>query len=172
MIRLVAQLAALALAVIVSYWAGRSAYESFVRLDEPVRIDAADAAQKPAPDPAQAEGKSLAQPPLSTYGATIARPVFFEGRRYPAPQKAAVIAPTNVEAAPVQAVSLAGAKLRGVALADGTARALIEMPGLPAIWMAQGEAVDGWRLDSVDSEKAKLINGRSVATLSLYAPSR
>jgi hypothetical protein len=172
MIRLVAQVAALALALIVSVWAALSAYESFARLGEPVRIDTAGAVQKPANGPATAEGKSIAHPPLSTYETTIARPVFFEGRRYPAPQKPAAVVQTNVEAAPVQAVSLAGAKLRGVALADGTARALIEMPGLPAIWMAQGEAVEGWRLDSVDSETAKLNNGRSVAILSLYAPLR
>lgn len=172
MIRLVAQVAALVLALLVTYRAGVSAYDSFTRLDEPVPLNAAGAAQNPGSDPSPAEGKSAAHPPLTTYGTTIARPVFFEGRRYPAPQKPAPVAQSSVEAVPAQPVSLAGAKLRGVALADGTARALIEMPGLPAIWMTRGEAVDGWRLDSVDSEKAKLINGRSVATLSLYAPTR
>lgn len=107
---------------------------------------------------------------LQAFSETAARPVFFEGRRYPAVAKPVEPAPVAARPAPATTVSAEGIKLLGVMLAGGTARALISVQAAPASWVAEGEKVQMWTVQAIRRNSVRLAaNANSqFATVSIY----
>jgi hypothetical protein len=123
----------------------------------------------------------VSQPPLTTYSETLRRPVFFETRQLPRPEPIAPPPSLQVStppppflmpvAPPPQAIALTSdrLRLRGVGLASGGARALIEVPPEPAQWLAKGASVLGWTIEAIEANKVRLSASGQTATLDLYA---
>lgn len=109
--------------------------------------------------------------PLSDYTETVTRPVFFEGRTYPAPVKPPE-PPKPVAAPPRPPVRITadGLKLRGVIISGSTARALIAVGDAPAAWLTVGQSVQAWTIQAIRQTSVRLTgnNGTQFATLSLY----
>jgi hypothetical protein len=119
--------------------------------------------------PLLAEAPPYSSRPISAYGQTLAKPVFFKSRLPyvrppPAPQP-----PPKPAFAPPPAPVDPGLVLGGIMIANGVRKAYVFKKGdSRGAWLSEGDAVMGWKLEALDTMSAKLQRaGRSIE-LQLY----
>jgi hypothetical protein len=121
----------------------------FFELEPPLADPGARAAARPQQKPALAAASEprFTMPPVRDFGEVLARPVFSETRRPPAPEAAA-----SGATAPFALV--------GVVLSAKDRHALLEH-GLPPHIdrVAEGQEVDGWTLEAVQLDRVVLRRG-------------
>jgi hypothetical protein len=110
--------------------------------------------------------------PLSAYHQTTAHPVFFKTRQPfvapppPAPPPPPVARP-NLPPPPVVDPGLA---VGGVVITSGAKKAyLFRKTDRTGSWLAEGEEIMGWKVQSIDSTGAKLQKDGRDLELPLYA---
>ena len=119
----------------------------------------------------------LAQPSVSEFSQTLARPLYFEGRRFPSPQpKEVKVEPQKPPPAPAppppppKPVALPDKiKLLGVVLQSEDWKALIETPPLPAQWFKVGDKIGEWTIARIENNQVVLNHSVRSATLPLYS---
>jgi hypothetical protein len=111
---------------------------------------------------------ALDQRALSAFAETVARPLFFEGRKYPVRAVAAMspVAPKVV--AKPQVYGVDGLRLLGIVSGSGSPRALIEAPPQAASWRMAGDTVQAWTIDTINGNSVRLIRDGQTAMLLLY----
>jgi hypothetical protein len=119
-----------------------------------------------------------AQPVLSTFSQSLARPLFFEGRRLPSPLPKEVKAeppkpppPPPPPAPPPKPVVLPDKiKLLGVVRQAEAWQALIEIPSQPAAWFKVGNQIAEWTITAIEENRVVFTHHSSKsATLALYS---
>jgi hypothetical protein len=169
MIRLTAYLLAVTVAVILTREAAIWAWTAY---DSPIVLtDGPVSALPPAIDGSGASGAKVAelnQQPLTAFPQTSARPLFFEGRRYPPREPPKKTAQAQEERAPT--VNVRELKLLGVRVEAGISQALIAVGSQPPAWVNVGDAVMAWTVTSVDLNDVMLKREGQTADLKLYEP--
>ena len=121
-----------------------------------------------------------AQPALATFSQSLARPLFFEGRRLPSPQPKEIKAeppkpppPPPPPAPPPKPVVLPDKiKLLGVVMQAEAWKALIEIPPQPAAWLKVGDQIAEWTITAIEENRVVFTHHSSKsATLALYSDS-
>lgn len=156
-------LAAAAVAVMASIGAARLIWHPL-----PISIESRTWAP---PSSGQTAVPAFTMPPITAYPETLARPVFFEGRKFPTPEpvKAKVEPATPPTPAPVEpAFNAAELKLHGIVAADGRFRALIDGPAIPLDWLTEGATVRGWTLTRIEPQRVTFSAGSTSIQLDLY----
>jgi hypothetical protein len=121
----------------------------FFELEPPLADPGAQAATRPQQKPATSAASEprFTMPPFRDFGEVLARPVFSETRRPPAPEAAAPGA-------------TAPFALAGVVLSPKERHALLEHGQPPHIdRVAEGQQVDGWTLEAVQLDRVVLRRG-------------
>jgi hypothetical protein len=111
--------------------------------------------------------------PLSTYQQTAARPIFFKTRQpfvQPPPPPPPSLPPVARPPAPPPAVVDPDLAVGGVIITGGAKKAyLFRKTDRTGSWLAEGEEIMGWKVQSIDSAGARLQkDGRNIE-LPLYA---
>ena len=102
---------------------------------------------------------ALTPPALADLGEMLDRPLFFDDRRMPEPPE---------DTAPPPPPKPLRLKLQGVALSGGSRLAVLRnLSTNLLLQMAEGEAHDGWTLDSVNSKSASFSRGAELTELPL-----
>jgi hypothetical protein len=114
---------------------------------------------------------SVTPKPFHSYPETLARPVFHKTRApYTPPPPAPLPTAPKPAAAPV--IVDPGLVLGGVTMDGILKKAYLFSKGNPeGAWVSEGEAFQGWTVQSIDSGAAKLKQGGRTLNLDLY-PSR
>jgi hypothetical protein len=120
-----------------------------------------------------AAGLPVAAPTLTAFPQTLARPLFFEGRRFPEPAPQAAQPQQQVEAAPnpppaAPTVAVETIKLLGVQNDKTGWRALLAVQGQQSEWYVVGQKLEDWEITSIDGNSAQLTSPAGQATLELY----
>lgn len=124
---------------------GWTLWESRWQPTLPAAPEMVDTAAPEAPTPA------APAPPLSDYGATLERPLFFPGRRFPSTTTAAT--PAASGPAPAAAPRAARPSLSAVIEEHGERSALLTAPGqATSTRLRPGEQLGGWKLVSIDDD--------------------
>jgi hypothetical protein len=119
-----------------------------------------------------------AQPALSAFSQSLARPLFFEGRRLPSPPPKEVKAeppkpppPPPPPAPPPKPVVLPDKiKLLGVVRQAEAWQALIEIPPQTAAWFKVGDQIAEWTITAIEENRVVFTHHSSKsATLALYS---
>lgn len=116
---------------------------------------------------------SEVQPPgpkaISSYSRTLAAPLFFKSRQpYVPPPPAPKSQPKPVAASPAAPVD-PGLVLGGVVIADGVKKAYLFSKADPkGVWLSEGEAIAGWKLEAIDTISARLQQADRSIELQLY----
>lgn len=108
----------------------------------------------------------------TAFSQTLARPIFFPGRRYPAPQVKVAAAPALLPppSAPIRpAVPIERMKFHGVLIAGGVRKALIEASPGGIAWFGVGDTVEGWTISVIERNTVKLSNGPTTSSIALYS---
>jgi hypothetical protein len=110
--------------------------------------------------------------PLNAYQQTTTHPIFFKTRQPfvpppPPPPPPQVVRPTP----PPPPVVDPGLAVGGVMISGGAKKAyLFRKADRIGSWLAEGEEIMGWKVESVDSAGAKLQKDGRDIELPLYAP--
>jgi hypothetical protein len=173
MIRLLSQI--LTLAGLVAAIVGVAAFGLHLS-QTPMAVEApATAAAAPRrPPPAVADP---AQAPMAAYSQSLARPLFFEGRRLPSPPlkqvktEAPKPAPPAPPPPPPKPATLPDKiRLLGLVLLSEDRKALIEIPPQPAAWFKIGDQIAEWKITSIEENRVLFSHSSSAsATLALYS---
>jgi hypothetical protein len=119
-------------------------------------------------------------PALSSFSQSLARPLFFEGRRLPSPPPKEVKAeppkppppPAPPPPPPKPVVLPDKIKLLGVVMQGEDRKALIEIPPQPAAWFKLGDPIAEWTITAVEENRVVFSHHSSKsATLALYSDS-
>jgi general secretion pathway protein N len=103
--------------------------------------------------------------PISAFSETLARPLFHASRRPPPP----VVAATPKAPAAEQP----DLTLVGVVIGPEVRSALIRLPSAPELAeVLVGEGIDGWRLDSIETDRIVLKSGDASATYRIDGDNR
>jgi hypothetical protein len=141
----------------------------------PVALDApATAAVSRRPPPVIA---NPAPPPLATFSQSLARPLFFEGRRLPSPQPKQVKAeapkpppPAPPPPPPKPAPLPDKIRLLGLVMQADDRKALIEIPPQPAAWFKVGDQIAEWVITAIEENRVSFSHrGSGSAALTLYS---
>jgi hypothetical protein len=120
-----------------------------------------------------------ALPPLATFSQSLARPLFFDGRRLPSPQPKQINAeapkpppPSPPPPPPKPATLPDKIRLLGLVMQGGDRKALIEIPPQQAAWLKVGDQIAEWTIIAIEANHV-LFSHRSSesATLALYSDS-
>jgi Type II secretion system protein C len=172
MLRLSAYLLALTIAAVLmrdaATWAW-IAYTSPLVLPEGESSTPA-VADKPGGQPAETRLAEIDQRPLAAFPQTASRPVFFEGRRYPAKEAAKKTVQEPEQQQRVPTVSAKELKLLGVRVEQGASQALIANGAQPPAWFNVGEKIMNWTVASVEPNDVLLKRDGQTADLKLYEP--
>ncbi len=138
---------------------------------------ATDAAMPPAIEPGEVSIPSAPPvtdaPPMATDAFT--RPVFHANRE-PGPDKAPAV-PVDVATDPIDgepaepgdAPAANSFVLKGLIIGDRGARVALQSPnGGAPVWAKVGDAVEGWTVDAIRSDRVVLRNGDEVAEIKLF----
>lgn len=118
------------------------------------------------------------QPALSSFSQSLARALFFEGRRLPSPQPKEVKAeppkpptpPPPPPPPPKPAVLPDKIKLLGVVMQGEDRKALIEIPPQPAAWFKLSDQIAEWTITAIEENRVVFSHRSSKsATLALYS---
>jgi hypothetical protein len=134
---------------------------------------AREAGLPPIPSAKETQGRAAPPPrlavpaaaPISDFSETLTRPLFHESRK-PAPEVAAPTPETpSVEQPPLQLV--------GVVIVPEGRSALIRMPrSKELVEVLVGERIEGWRLESIETDRIVLKSGEASATYRIDADPR
>lgn len=119
-------------------------------------LDEASSATPPAPNaatPAPAPDQSFTLPPLDSFRATVARPLFVPDRR-PAAARAPEASVTDLT-------------LMGVVGERGTARAVLRAANGRTLTLAEGESALGWRVVRIANDRVTVENAGIARELRL-----
>jgi hypothetical protein len=175
MIRLLTQMVTLTVIVAAIVWVGAWGLDLW---QTPIALDASATAAVPARVPRVIADP--VQPALSSFSQSLARPLFFEGRRLPSPQPKEVKAeppkppppPSPPPPLPKPVVLPDKIKLVGVVLQGQDLKALIEIPPQPAAWFKLGDHIAEWTITSIEENRVVFSHHSSKsATLALYSDS-
>lgn len=112
--------------------------------------------------------------PLNAYPQTTAHPIFFKTRHpfVPPPPPPPPAPPPAPRASPSPPpVVDPGLAVGGVIISGGTKKAyLFRKADKAGSWLAEGEEIMGWKVQSIDSGGAKLQKDERAVELPLYAP--
>ncbi len=127
----------------------------------PVSLDAAPPETvAPPPQPAAPRAK-----PIEAYSETLERPLFHASRK-PAPKLATASPEAPATASPVL-------KLVGVMIGPEGRSALIRMPSsADLVEVSVGERIDGWRLETIETDRIVLGSGKASAVYRIDAELR
>jgi len=174
MIRLLTQMVTLILIVATIGWVGALGLELW---QTPIVLDADAGAVVPTHAPRAIVDP--AQPALSSFSQSLARALFFEGRRLPTPQPKEVKAepprpppppPSPPPPPPKPAVLPDKIKLLGVVMQGEDRKALIEIPPQPAAWFKLRDHVAEWTITAIEENRVVFRHQSSKsATLALYS---
>jgi hypothetical protein len=119
--------------------------------------------------------------PNSDYAQTLQRPLFFEGRRIPAPVAIEIApappmpiqmqppAPPPPPLAPPKPVfPVERLVLRGVAGVGAAMAAFIEVEGSQAVWVPVGGTIQGWQVAAISATGVEVVNEGRRAALDLH----
>jgi hypothetical protein len=107
--------------------------------------------------------------PITAYGETLARPVFFKSRAPYVPPPPAPPPPPKPVAAPPPAPVDPGLVLGGVVIWEETKKAYIfNKADSRGAWLSEGETILGWRVESIDVLTARLQQAGRAIELQLY----
>jgi len=117
------------------------------------------------------------QPALSSFSQSLARPLFFEERRLPAPRPKEVKAeppkpppPPPPPPPPKPVVLPDKIKLLGVVMRADDRKALVEIPPQPATWLKVGDRFSEWTITEIEENRVVFTHQSSkTATLALYS---
>jgi hypothetical protein len=169
MIRLIAALLiAAGLALLIPHF-GRVVWHAYSD-PMPTRVVARAVQSTPVDDTRATSGSTILvdHRGLTAFAETAARPLFFEGRKYPVRASAAVppVAPKVVAKAQVYGID--GLRLLGIVAGVGSPRALIEASPQAAAWRIPGDTVQAWTIDTIQGNSVRLIRDGQSAMLLLY----
>jgi hypothetical protein len=135
---------------------------------EPEVHSSTAAASRP-PGPPTFDSKPPESKPIAAYPQTLARPVFFKSREpYVPPPPAPPPLPQPVAAPPPAPVD-PGLVLGGVVIMDGAQKAYIfNKADTRGAWLAEGETILGWKVESIDAITARLQQVDRSIELQLY----
>ncbi len=103
--------------------------------------------------------------PIKAFSETLARPVFHASRK-PAPK----LVTATPEAAAAESPAL---KLVGVVIGPEGRSALVRMPSAAElVEVSVGERIDGWRLETIESDRIMLKSGKASAVYRIDAELR
>ena len=105
---------------------------------------------------------------LGDYSETVTRPLFFEGRHYPARAASTPVAPAAAKAPTRPLIGLDGVRLHGIVAGAGPTRALIEATPGTSTWRVVGDDVTGWSIVAIEKNSVRLVRDSQSATLLLY----
>ena len=127
----------------------------------PVPLNAAPA-EKIAPAPKRAVPPTT---PIKAYSETLARPMFHASRK-PAPK----LATATPEAPAAESPTL---KLVGVVIGPEGRSALIRLPSsAELVEVSVGERIEGWRLETIETDRIMLKSGKASAVYRIDAELR
>ena len=116
--------------------------------------------------PAAAMPAPITQKPIGSYGKTLAQPVFFRTRSPYVPPPPAPVAQTIPAPAPIVNPGLSVA---GVIINDKLRKAYVLKPSeAQGTWVAEGENIQGWTLQSVKPTGITLAQNNRTLDLELY----
>jgi hypothetical protein len=175
MIRLLAQILALLVIVFGIGWATLTTLRLW---QTPIALEAATTTATPV-----RSLQEIADPvrtALSEFSQTLARPLFFESRRFPVPQPKQIKleppkpSPPPPPPPPPKPVALPDKiKLLGVLLQSETAGALIETPPQAAAWHKIGDRIADWTITAIEENRVVFRHDSArSATLPLYSESQ
>jgi len=141
----------------------------------PIALDVETTAAVPARVPRVIA--DLEQPALSTFSQSLARPLFFEGRKFPSPPPKEIKAeppkpapPPPPPPPPKPVVLPDKIKLLGVVMQAADWKALIEVPPQPAVWFKVGDKIAEWTITAIEENRVVLSHrSNKTATLALYS---
>jgi hypothetical protein len=112
--------------------------------------------------------------PLNAYQQTTARPIFFKTRQPfvppPPPPPPPPTPPPPRASPPPPPIVDPGLAVGGVMISGGAKKAyLFRKADRAGSWLAEGEEIMGWKVQSIDSGGAKLQQDRRNIELPLYA---
>lgn len=146
-------------------------------LHTPIIVDAETTAAVPTRAPRVIA--ELQQPALSTFSQSLARPLFFEGRRLPSPPpkeikveppKPLPLPPPPPPPPPKPVVLPDKIKLLGVVIRAEDWKALIEIPPQSAAWFKVGDRIAEWTITAIEENRVVLIHlSNKTVTLALYS---
>jgi|SRR5262249_45060494 len=119
----------------------------------------------------------LEKPALSMFSQSLARPLFFEGRRLPSPPPKEIKIeppkpppPPPPPPPPKPVVLPDKIKLLGVVIRAKDWKALIEIPPQSATWFAVGDKIAEWTITAIEENRVVLSHrSNKTATLALYS---
>ena len=124
-------------------------------------LRAAAAPENIAPTPERAVPRTT---PIEAFAETLARPLFHASRK-PAPKLATV--------SPEAAADSPTLKLVGVVIGPEGRSALIRMPSsAELVEVSVGERIDGWRLETIETDRIMLKSGKASAVYRIDAELR
>lgn len=135
----------------VAVWQGLAP----VSLDLPT-LPANPGEAKAKPEPVAASAKSAA---TDDYSEVEKRPLFVAGRKPPAP----VLSPV----AAVQSQALSAYSIIGIIAAPERAVAILHGPSGPPIHLRKGQALEGWTLETIGTNKLIFVSGDQRQELDL-----
>lgn len=140
-----------------------------VTVDHGPKEDINPARAERSPRPLLAEAPPYNPRPISAYGQTLAKPVFFKNRLPYVPPPPAPQPPPKPAVAPSPAPVDPGLVLGGIMITNGVRKAYVFKKGdSRGTWLSEGDAIMGWTLEALDTMSARLRQaGRSIE-LQLY----
>jgi hypothetical protein len=151
--------------------AGLNAWLLALALEEGPRAEAP--AQIATADQASGSLASRAAPPagkpISAYGQTVGRPLFFKARTPYVPPPPAPPPTPKPAAMPHPAPVDPGLVLGGIVILEETKKAyVLNKKDRRGAWVSEGEAILGWTVESIDAITAKLRQSDRSIELQLY----
>jgi hypothetical protein len=110
--------------------------------------------------------------PISAYRQTLAQPVFFKTREpyvAPPPRPAAPPTPVAIPKPPAPVVVDPGLTVAGIIIGAGVRKAYIHGKSDPhGSWVSEGEALTGWKVQTIGPDGVKLQQQDRTIELQLY----
>jgi hypothetical protein len=116
------------------------------------------AATDQAPIPPSSGPRLLKPKPITAYGETLARPVFFKSRApYVPPPPAPLPPPPEPVSTPPPAPVDPGLVLGGIVIMEEGRKAFIfNKADSRGAWFSEGDSIRGWKVETIDSMTARL----------------
>lgn len=166
MIRLALQLLGLAVLLLATARAGSALFDAALN-----ELDLPAVARPHGTAGAVDQALDYKPPPSTAFAQTLARPVFFEGRRFPQPEGSADKVATAIVAQPPPAPppSTEKLKLRGVLLEADLPKALIENSSGGIESLSVGQLIEQWSIIKIEPSRVQLRSRGRTSVLDLYS---
>lgn len=166
MIRLTVSIITLLLLALIVPVVGTAAYRAVYHQASPSTQQNAPVNEATPNNDSAATIPKMDLPAIAAYSEAITRPLFFEGRTYPA--RVVPEQPLQPKPPIKQIYGVDGLKLLGIVAGSAPSRALVEVPPKSAAWFASGDKVQDWVVESIGQNSVRLSRDGQSATLLLY----